>query len=111
MLPSSKDGKILDYSSTSLHSADCVSIAFERQKNDWKANTVTQWRTSDDLLRPVKIWASITERILSCQGANKNLPVSLAKYKINIIKLTAEMIADVCQDRVVAIGETKLGIL
>jgi hypothetical protein len=31
-----KNSKILDHSSTKLHLADCVSVTFERQKNDRK---------------------------------------------------------------------------
>jgi hypothetical protein len=81
------------------------------RKTTGKPITVTQWRTPDDLLCPVKIWASITNRILSYEGANENSPVSLAKYKHNIINVTAEMTDDVCRDGVVAIGERKLGIL
>ena len=106
-----KDGKILKHNSPSLHLADCVLITFERQKNDRKANTVTQWRTADELLCPVKIWASLVRRILSYKGTNENSPVSLAKHKNKIINVTGEMIADLCRDGVATIGETKLGIL
>jgi len=90
--------------------ADCISVTFERQKNDRKADTVTQWRTLDELLCPVKIWALLTRRILSYKGANKNSPISLVKHKSQIINITGEMITDLCHDGVVAIGETKLGI-
>jgi hypothetical protein len=48
-----KDGKIIENSSASLHSADCILIMFEWQKNYWKASTVTQWWTSDNLLCPL----------------------------------------------------------
>jgi hypothetical protein len=50
-----KDGEVLKHNSPSLHLADYVSIMFERQKNDRKADTVTQWQTADKLLCPVKI--------------------------------------------------------
>jgi hypothetical protein len=106
-----KDSEVLKHNSQSLHLADCVSITFERQKNDRKAVTVTQWRTADELLFPIKIWASLVRRILSYKGTNKNYPVSLAKHKNNIINVTGEMIADLCRDGVATIGETKLGIL
>jgi hypothetical protein len=53
-----RDVETLDHKSPSLHLADCVSVTFEGQKNNRKANTVIQWRTSDELLCPVKIWAS-----------------------------------------------------
>jgi hypothetical protein len=105
-----RDGETLAHNSPSLHLADCVSVTFERQKNDRKADTVTQWRTSDELLCSVKIWASLTRRILSYKGANKNSPISLVKHKSQIINITGETIADLCRDGVVAISKTKLGI-
>jgi len=49
-------------------------------------------------------------RIRSYKGANKNSPISLVKHKSQIINITGEMIADLCRDGVVPIGETKLGI-
>jgi hypothetical protein len=100
----------LAHNSLSLHLAGCVSVTFEWQKKDRKADTVTQWRTSDELLCPVKIWALLTRRILSYKGANKNSPISLVKHKSQIINKTGEMTADLCRDGVVVIGETKLGI-
>ena len=105
-----RDGETLTQISPSLHLADCVSVTFERQKNDRKADTVTKWRTSDELLCPVKMWASLTRIILSYKGANKNSPISLVKHKSQIINITGEMIADLCRDGVVGICETKLGI-
>ena len=44
------------------------------------------------------------------KGANKNSPDSLVKDKSQIINVTGEMIADLCRNGVVMIGETKLGI-
>ena len=105
-----KDGETLDHNSPSLHLADCVLVTFEQQINDRKADTVTQWRTSDELLRPVKIRALIIRRILSYKRANKNSPVSLVKHKSHIINVTGEMIANLRRYGVVTIGETKLGI-
>ena len=105
-----KDGEILKHNSPSLHLGDYVSITCERQKNDRKADTVTQWRTVGKLLCPVKIWASLIRRILSHKGTNENSSVSLAKHNNKIINVTGEMIADLCRNGVVTIGETKLGI-
>jgi len=105
-----KDGESTDHKSPSLHLADCVSVTFERQKNDRKADTVTQWRTSDEFLCPVKIWASLIRRISSYKGASKDSPVSFVQYKDKVINITGEMITDLYRDGVVAIGETKLGI-
>ncbi len=54
-----KDGISLNHDSSSLHLDDCVLVTLKRQKNDIKADTVTQWQTSNELPCPVKIWASI----------------------------------------------------
>ena len=91
-----RDSKTLDHSSASLHLANCVLVTFEQQKNDRKANTLTQWWTQDKLLCPVKIWALITRKILSYNRAKKNSPVSLVKHKNMIINVTVDMIADLC---------------
>jgi hypothetical protein len=117
-----KDGNILDHTLTRLDPADCVSITFERQKNNWKSETVTQWRTSDPIMSvtqwrtsdpimcPVKLWASIITWIISYKGTNQNSPVSLAQHRNNTISITSEMVANLLKDGIVAIGETKLGI-
>jgi len=105
-----KDGNILEHTSTRLDPADCVSITFERQKSDKKFETVTQWRTSDPIMCPVKLWASIFTRILLFKGTNQNSPVSLAQHRDNTISITLEMVANLLKDGIVAIGETKLEI-
>jgi hypothetical protein len=105
-----KNGKILNHSLTKLHLAECVSVTFERQKNDRKSDTVTQWRTKDPILCLVKIWASIITRILSYKGTNKTSSISLVLYRKKLISITLEMITNLIRDGVVAIGETKLGI-
>ncbi len=105
-----KGGNILDHSSPELISTDCISITFERQKNDRKSDTVTQWRMTDPVMCPVKLWASIITRILTYKGTNKDSPVSLARHRNKIISITSEMISNLLKDGVVTIGETKLGI-
>ncbi len=93
-----------------LHLADCVSVTFERQKNDRKSDAVTQWRAKDPILCPMKIWALIVTRILLYKGMHKNSPVSLVLHRKKLISVTSEMITNIIQDGVVAIGETELGI-
>ena len=73
-IASIKDEESVDHKSFSLHLADCVLVTFERQKNDRKADTLTQWRTSDELLCPVNIWASLIRKISSYKGAIKDSP-------------------------------------
>ncbi len=50
-----KGGNILDHSSAELNLADYVSITFEQQKNNRKSDTVTQWRTADPIMCPIKL--------------------------------------------------------
>jgi len=72
-----RDGEtLLDLIISSLHLADAFLVTFKGQKNGRKADTVTQWWSSEELLYPVKIWASITRRILSYRGQTK-IPQSL----------------------------------
>jgi hypothetical protein len=105
-----KGGNILNHTSAELNLADYVSITFERQKNDRKSDTVTQWKTSDPVMCPVKLWASIVKRILTYKGTNTDSPVSLALHRNSTISITSEMVANLLKDGVIAIGETKLGI-
>ncbi len=105
-----KGGNILNHTSAEINLADCVSITFERQKNDRKSDTVTQWRTDDPIMCPVKLWASIVKRILTFKGTNRDSPVFLAPHRNSTISITLEMVANLLKDGIVAIGETKLGI-
>ena len=79
-------------------------------ENDRKSDTVTQWKTPDPVLCPVKIWASIVTRILSYKGTNQNSPVSLVLHRKKLISITSDMIINLLRDGVVGIRKTKLGI-
>ncbi len=106
-----KGGTIIKHTSATLHLANCVSITFERQKNDRKSDTVTQWRRTDPIMCPIKLRASIIAQILSYKGATKESPVSLATHRSKCISITSKMISNLIKDGIVAIGNTKLGIL
>jgi hypothetical protein len=62
-------------------------------------------------LLPIKIWSLIVSKYLSYKRTTVDLPLPLAFQRNKLISITSEMIADLIQDSVVAIGETKLGIL
>ncbi len=102
--------QIVEHTSVELNFADCISITFKRQKNDRKWDTMTQWRTSDPVMCPVKLWASIIRQTLTLKGTDRNSPVSLAPHRNSTISITSEMVGNLLKDGVVAIGETKLGI-
>ncbi len=59
-----KNRKELDHIDKLLHEADTVSITFEFQKKDTKNDTITQHKSTDTLLCPVKVWARIIKRLL-----------------------------------------------
>jgi hypothetical protein len=103
-------GNNLDHLSPELSLADYVSITFERQKNDRKSDTMTQWRVPDPVMCPVKLWTSIITWIFSYKGTNKDSPVSLAQHRNKIIIITSEMISNLLRDVVITIGKPKLGI-
>jgi hypothetical protein len=60
-----KGKRLLEHRDPLLHLADCVSITFERQKKDIKNDIITQHKSDDVLLCPVKIWCKIIRRIIS----------------------------------------------
>jgi hypothetical protein len=58
-----KDGQILPHSSPRLHLADTIAITFEYQKCDKRNNTVTQWRTGNNIYCPVVVGAAVVRRL------------------------------------------------
>jgi hypothetical protein len=56
--------------------ADSVSITFEQQKRDSKNDVITQHRSGDKLLCPVKIWCKIIRHLLSYSSSNQDTPVN-----------------------------------
>jgi hypothetical protein len=70
-----KDGRLIDTPSEELELADCVSVTFEMQKNDAKNETVTQGRTDDPVLCPVKQWARLVNRIWTYKGTTSDTTV------------------------------------
>jgi hypothetical protein len=70
----------IPHSSSSLSSADCVSITFELQKRDTKNDTITQHKSGDKLLCPVKVWASIVRRIRSYQSTDASTTVNTFQF-------------------------------
>jgi hypothetical protein len=62
--------RLVKYSDPKLHHAECVSITFELQKRDTKNDIITQQKSGDAVLCPVKTWAGIVRRISSYPGAS-----------------------------------------
>jgi hypothetical protein len=51
--------RILPHNDPLLHLADCVSITFELHKKETKNDIITQHRSNDPILCPVKIWQTL----------------------------------------------------
>jgi hypothetical protein len=68
--------RLLPHSNPLLHLAECVSITFELQKKDSKNDVITQFRSEDSLLCPVKTWAKIIRRIASYPSSSKETTVN-----------------------------------
>jgi hypothetical protein len=65
----------LNHTDPLLHMSECVSITFELQKKETKNGTITQHRSTDTLLCPVKIWARIIRRLISYPSSTPDTPV------------------------------------
>jgi len=92
-----------------LHLADSVSITFIFQKNDERDATVTQHRTLDPLLCPVKAWAGIVQRILS-YGCGPKTEVNTVRLENgNLVQVTSKQLLERLHHVIRFIGEAELG--
>jgi hypothetical protein len=86
-----KGKRLLNHTDKLLHLADCVLITFKLQKKETKNDIITQHKSSDPILCPVKIWAKIICRISGYPTSTKNLTVntfSLSDDKIHLFTST-----------------------
>ncbi|WP_317202141.1 hypothetical protein, partial [Janthinobacterium sp.] len=58
-----KDNRIVPHSDPNLPNADTITVVFEFQKRDLRDDAITQSKTSDPLMCPVKAAAAIVRRI------------------------------------------------
>ena len=89
--------------------ATIVQLTFEFQKNREKFQSVTMHSLDDDFC-PVKIWATIVQRILSYPKGSINSPVNLVRSHRNYEYITSRKIRQALRHTVKSIGENKLGI-
>ena len=89
--------------------ATIVQITFEFQKNREKFQSVTM-HALDDEFCPVKIWASIVQRILSYPKSSLDSPVNLVRSQRNYEYITSRQIRNTLRYTIKSIGENKLGI-
>jgi hypothetical protein len=65
----------LGHLDSELHLANTVSITFRYQKRDERDDTITQHRTLDPTLCPVKAWAYTVRRLLLIPGSNSSTTI------------------------------------
>ena len=68
-------GLIIPHNSPYLDEAETVSITFRLQKCEVMHETVTQYRTDDPVLCPVKSWIKVIKRLRSYPKYDKDWPV------------------------------------
>ena len=102
--------KELYHSDKRLPLADSITITFEMQKNDERNEMVTHQRNGHPSLCPVRLWASIIQRIRSYKGTTDESPVNtvlLPNGELHEIKATDLLIK--LRAAVSAIGKEALG--
>ena len=105
-----KDGKLIEHKNPHLEFLDCISITFEMQKKDEKNNTVTQMALGDVNMCPVRMGATVVQRIQSYKGANNDTPIS-AFWQFNRINhVTSKQVITAMKDTIQAIVEDVLSI-
>ena len=87
-----------------------VAITFVTQKNAPKNNTITQWRTNDNVLCPVTQRAQIVTRIRSYPISSPSTPVSATLTCGILSHITSKDVESALRDGVVAIVEDRLRI-
>ena len=76
-----KGGCLVHHRHSSLEESELVMITFEYQKNDKRDQQVHMFKTSDDVLNPVKAWARTVQRVRSYQGASDESKVCEFHHK------------------------------
>jgi hypothetical protein len=74
---------LVPHSDPKLSTAECVSITFEFHKRDTKNDMITQHRSGDRLLCPVRVWAAIVTRIRSYAQSSPSNSVNTFQFPDN----------------------------
>ena len=104
-----KDRRALSQDSTLLHLAESVSITFVMQKNEERDETITQHRTSNITLCPVRAWAAIVTRIRGYQDTNNDTPVNTYEYKGKLCYVSSVNVLKAIRAAVTVLGPDHLG--
>ena len=105
-----RQGREIPHSHLDLERAECVSITFEMQKKDEKADTVNQLASGDAVLCPVRSWAAIVKRIRRYPGSNDGTPVSSVWSNGKLEHITSRMLVNALEAAVEAVGNDVINI-
>jgi hypothetical protein len=100
----------LHHNDPRLSLADTVSILFEYQKRDERNETVTQHRTGDPLLCPMRMWATILQRVRSYPGTMDDTKVNTFHFEGKTTNIRGATALSHLRAAVRAIGKDKLGL-
>ena len=105
-----KDGRRVKHDHPQLEHSDIVMITFEFQKNDTRDVQIHMFKTSDNVLNPVKAWAKTVKRILSYKDGSEDSKVCAFQHnKSTITHLKADDVRTRLRAIVALIGEDILG--
>ena len=101
---------LLDSFRDDLFSADSISITFEFQKNDARQETVTQEKSNDPLLCPVRSAASIVMFIIRIPGVSPNTSINtFCGNDDNVTQISSSMILATLREAADSMGADVLG--
>jgi hypothetical protein len=92
-----------------LSLAHTVSIMFEYQTCDQRNELITQHRTGDRLLCPVRAWAKVIKRILSYPGTNKDTQENAFFDGIKLTHIQNKSIFSLLRTSTSVLGRDSLG--
>ena len=104
-----RDNQELSHDHPDLHLADSLAITWVFQKNDERDATVTQHRTRDAELCPVRLWSAIVRRILSYPSTGPFTSVNTVLVDGKLLEVTSKMLLDRLRAIVKFVGEDRLG--
>jgi hypothetical protein len=103
-----KNRKELDHQDKLLHEAHTVSITFDFQKKETRNDSITQHKTTEILLCPIKSLGKIIKCLLEHKDTNPNTTVNTFYSENKTYKITGSLLLkQLCATR--ATGKDTLG--
>jgi hypothetical protein len=103
--------RLIPHHSPELRYADSVAITFVLQKNDQRYEPITQHRTKDSVLCPVRRWANVVQRLRRSPGSSDSTPVNywFDKASNKYVKVHSKQICLALRAAASNIGQDRLG--